>query len=520
MKNINIMKTLKSILYIVSLQIILGVGCTWAQAPEIEWQKNLGGSEGETAKSIQPTTDGGYIVAGTSSSINGDVTGNHGSSDFWITKLNSSGGIEWQKSLGGSSEDQAQSIKQTVDNGYVVAGFSSSNDGDVGGNQGNYDFWIVKLSPAGALQWQKSLGGSESDTAYDISQTDDGGYLVLGTSSSIDGDVTGNHGFADYWLVKLNANGNMEYQNSYGGSGFDIALKIEATTDGGHILVGNSSSNDGDVTGHQGNGDYWIVKITQTGSLQWQKTLGGSEGDYGNSIRQAPEGGYIVAGSSYSNDGDVTGNHGSGDYWIVKLSQTGNLEWQKSLGGSGEDIAQDIQVVAGGYIVIGGVESSDGDITGYQGSVDYWTVKLNEMADIQWQKTLGGSSFDEGWSIEQTNDNGFIVAGGSYSNDGDVTGNQGGSDYWIVKLEPDPLGVGEFNNQINIYPNPVSDVLNFQANEPIKAVLVFNQLGQKVMDSVHDEMGVQLNISALPTNLYFVVVETGRASETYKIIVR
>src|SRR5690606_6923074 len=248
------------------------------------------------------------------------------------TKLNSSGGIEWQKSLGGSSEDQAQSIKQTVDNGYVVAGFSSSNDGDVGGNQGNYDFWIVKLSPAGALQWQKSLGGSESDTAYDISQTDDGGYLVLGTSSSIDGDVTGNHGFADYWLVKLNANGNMEYQNSYGGSGFDIALKIEATTDGGHILVGNSSSNDGDVTGHQGNGDYWIVKITQTGSLQWQKTLGGSEGDYGNSIRQAPEDGYIVAGSSYSNDGDVTGNHGSGDYWIVKLSQTGNLEWQKSLG--------------------------------------------------------------------------------------------------------------------------------------------------------------------------------------------
>src|SRR5690606_4513312 len=396
------MKTLKAIFFTVIIHIIWGMGCTLAQAPEIAWQKSLGGSNGDSSKSIKQTVDGGYIVAGSSGSNDGDVTGNHGGSDFWITKINSGGTIEWQKSLGGSSDEQAHSVQQTADNGYVVAGLSVSSDGDVGGNQGNYDFWIVKLSPSGSIQWQNSLGGSESDTAYDIKQTSDGGYLILGNSSSMDGDVTGNHGFADYWLVKLNANGMLEYQNSFGGSGFDLAREIQLTNDGGHILVGNSASNDGDVTGNHGSGDYWVVKISQTGSLVWQKSFGGSDGDYANSIKQTEDGGYIIAGTSYSNDGDVTESYGNGDYWIIKISETGNIEWQKSFGGSGEDIANEIQVVAGGYIVIGGTESTDGDVSGNHGNVDYWIIKLSESGDLQWQKALGGSAFDEGWSIEQT----------------------------------------------------------------------------------------------------------------------
>ena len=159
-------------------------------APSIQWQKSLGGSSYDLAKSIQQTSDGGYIIAGESDSTNGDVTGNHGTSDFWIVKLNALGIIEWQKSLGGSYSDMANSIQQTSDGGYIVAGESGSINGDVTGNHGNADYWIVKLDPSGNIQWQKSLGGSNRDAANSIKQTSDGGYIVAGESSSNNGDVT------------------------------------------------------------------------------------------------------------------------------------------------------------------------------------------------------------------------------------------------------------------------------------------------------------------------------------------
>src|SRR5690606_22749186 len=278
--------------------------------------------------------------------------------------------------------------------------------------------------------------------------------------------------------------------------------------------------NDGDVTGNHGSGDYWVVKISQTGSLVWQKSFGGSDGDYANSIKQTEDGGYIIAGTSYSNDGDVTESYGNGDYWIIKISETGNIEWQKSFGGSGEDIANEIQVVAGGYIVIGGTESTDGDVSGNHGNVDYWIIKLSESGDLQWQKAMGGSSFDEGLSIAQTNDKGFILAGGSNSNNGDVTGNHGEQDYWIVKLEPDPLDIVEFKSDINIYPNPASSFLNISAKEPIKSVSFYNHLGQLVRNSSHGETELQLNVSELSANIYLMVVTTEKSLQTFKIIIK
>ncbi len=180
-------------------------------AQEIEWQKCLGGSKTEIANSIQQTTDNGYIVAGTTWSKDGNVSGNHGGYDFWVVKLNSSGGIQWQKCLGGSDEDMANSIQQTTDGGYIVAGYTKSNNGDVSGKHGWSDFWIVKLNSAGQIEWQKCLGGGISDYAKSIQQTTDGGYIVAGFTESNDGDVNGWHlGFdydwpsTDFWVVKLN----------------------------------------------------------------------------------------------------------------------------------------------------------------------------------------------------------------------------------------------------------------------------------------------------------------------------
>ncbi len=172
-----------------------------AQTPVISWQKCFGGSKSEEAKSIQQTSDGGYIVAGYSASTNGAVTENHGDSDYWVVKLNSTGNISWQKSFGGSYHDEARSIQQTSDGGYIVAGYSESTDGDVTGNHGDSDYWVVKLNSTGNILWQKSLGGSDDDEANSIQQTSDGGYIVAGYSQSTDGDVTGHHGsfiYSDY----------------------------------------------------------------------------------------------------------------------------------------------------------------------------------------------------------------------------------------------------------------------------------------------------------------------------------
>ena len=421
----------------------------FAQAPAIEWQKTYGGTREDYGNEIISTSDGGYIMAGTSWSIDGDITGHHGTSnyDFWIVKISSVGNIQWQKSLGGSYSDQANSIIQTSDGGYVIAGFSASQDGDVTGNHGSYDYWIVKISSVGDIQWQKSLGGTYEDIAFSIIQTSDGGYIVAGESHSNDGDVSGHHGGAglsywqnDYWIVKINSLGSIVWQKSLGGTNSDFANSIIQTTDGGYIVAGSSASNDGDVSGHHGGNftyDYWIVKLSSVGDIQWQKSLGGTYDDKANSIVQANDGGYLIAGNSSSNDGDVSGHHGGidYDYWIVKINSSGNIQWQKSLGGTYTDTPLSIIKSADGdFLVAGYSESQDGDITGHRGAYDYWLVKINSSGNIQWQKSLGGSYHEFAISIIQTTDRGYVVFGHSLSVDGDVTGNKGDYDMWIVKL--------------------------------------------------------------------------------------
>lgn len=410
------------------------------KAPLIEWAKCYGGTGMDIAYSIQQTIDGGYIIAGGSDSNDDDVNGNHSSPDYWVLKLDNYGNIQWQKCLGGSGTDQASSIQQTTDGGYIVAGQSESKNGDVSGNHGGYDYWVVKLDNKGNIQWQKSLGGSGDEWAQSIQQTTDGGYIVAGRSRSNDGDVSGNHGStndvdADIWIVKLDNIGNIQWQKSLGGSGDDRASSVQQTTDGGYIVGGFSNSNDGDITKNYGYYDYWIVKLNSIGNIQWQKSFGGIGDDESSSIQQTTDGGYIIAGRSDSYN-DVLSKH---DFWVVKLDNNGSIQWQKSLGGIGDDEAYSIrQTKDGGYIVAGLSESNEGDVSGNHGSYDYWIVKLNSSGDILWQKCLGGSGADVASSIEQTADNGYIIAGFSQSNNGDVIGNHRSKykgDFWIVKLK-------------------------------------------------------------------------------------
>jgi len=477
----------------------------YSQAPAIQWKKTFGGSILDFAKDVQQTSDGGYIVAGYSYSSDGDVIGNDGGIDCWIVKLNSNGVIQWQKSLGGTSPDYAYSIQQTTDGGYIIAGRSWSNDGDVNGNHGDSDYLVFKLNANGVIQWQKSLGGSDTDYANSIRQTTDGGYIIAGISNSNNFDVTENYAGYDFWIVKLNSNGTIDWQKSYGGGGEDWANSVQQTVDGGYIVAGYSNSNNGTVTGNHGDTDYWVIKLDNNGIVEWQKSLGGSNTDKANAIQQTADGGYIIAGESKSNNGDVSGNHGGTDCWIVKLNGNGNIEWQKTVGGSLNDSANSIkQTSDGGYIIAGNSESNNGDATQNFGKTDYWIFKLSQNGNLQWQKSLGGSDSETVAAAQQTSDGGYIVAGSSYSNNGDVAGNQRYSDYWVVKLGPDNLNTNEFTLKNTVLvENPAKDLLKIHSKDSITSLQLYSMGGRIIKTSNSKTMSVK----ELPKGIYILKIQ-------------
>lgn len=504
-----------------------------AQSPNIQWQKTFGGTDYETAACIQQTSDDGYIVAGNTVSNDGDVSENHGENDVWVVKLNAEGVIVWKKTLGGTDSEYANSIQQTSDGGYIIAGNTESNDGDVSGNHSvNFDdFWIVKLNASGTIVWQKTMGGTDHDRAASIQQTIDGGYIIAGNTSSNNGDVTGYHGtsFLDGWVVKLNATGTIVWQKALGGSSDDFASSIQPTSDGGYIVAGVTGSNDDDVTGNHGIFDSWVVKLNSIGAIVWQKTLGGTNQDSATSIQQTADGGYIVAGNTYSNDGDVSVNHGDLDIWVIKLNDTGAIVWEKAFGGTGTDYAATIQQrLDGSYIIAGYAYSNDGDVSGNHTTdnsvADCWILKLNATGAIVWQKTIGGTDPDYGLSVQQTSDNGYVVAGLTASNNGDVAGNHGNGDYWVVKLSSDNLSTSEFEyigNNI-IYPNPSNSYFAIQNIENTTENFDFKilDLTGKIVSSGNSNFNEEINIESLTAGNYIIQIETKNKSIINKKLIK
>lgn len=428
--------------------ILCATGYTLAQAPAVTWHKSLGSFHGDYPQTIQPTADGGYVVAGYTEGNGGDVVGNHGgqnlNTDIWIVKLTKTGSIEWQKCLGGIGSDVGADIRQTPDGGYIVAGTSGTKDCNITGNHGGVDFIVIKLTPGGDVLWQKCYGGSQNEYAYAIDPTADGGYFVAGQTESNDGDVASNHGNLDFWVIRIDDQGNLLWQKSLGGSAEEQAFAVRTTLDGGCVLSGYTRSTNGDVTGNHGNTDAWITKLDNAGNLQWQKCLGGTASETVWSIQLTTDGGYVAAGFSGSNNGDVSGNHHAVapylDFWVVKLSSGGNLQWQKCYGGNANEQAYHIQLTAdGGYTVTGEAEANDGDITCNAGSSDMWLIKISSTGQLQWQKSVGGSYTDRAFCTQPLSDGSFIVAGTTCSpNIADwhvhTANNSSCGDFLIVKL--------------------------------------------------------------------------------------
>jgi hypothetical protein len=402
--------------------------------PLPQFNKVYGGSQREEATSIIRTKDDGYLFTGSAESTDGDVSGKAVGYDAWVVKLNKSGGIQWQKPLGGKSFEQMLAAAQTKDDGYIVAGYTYSNDGDVSGKHGRgntTDAWVVKLNASGTIQWQKALGGSGYDIAYAITTSSDGGYVVAGYTDSENGDVHNTHGLEEVWIVKLDDSGNIQWQKTLGGSDNDRAYGIAATADGGYVIAAGTGSTDGDIQNNKGGvEDAWIIKVDGEGKILWQTTLGGRLWDEVRAVTTTKEGDYLFAGFT-------EGDSGFSDAWVIKFDQAGHMLWQKTFGGSSSDGASSIAASPdGGFAIAGYTESSDGDVSGYHGGgySDAWVVKADNTGAIEWQKALGGTEQEAGAGIVRTR-GGFAMAGWTRSQDGDISGSHGDNEAWVVTFE-------------------------------------------------------------------------------------
>ena len=423
---------------------------THAQIPEpkIISQKTIGGSLSEILHSTYATTDGGYILGGQTSSSNGDVQGSRkGLSDGWIVKTNASGTIEWRVDLAGSRDDVVTSVKETSDQGFIVLGYTSSTDGDFFGNHGGTDNFVAKLSKTGSIEWIKCFGGTLDEKSGEIVVSSEGGYLFTGSAKSFNGDLLSKFPIdADAWVVKITNTGIISWQQLFNGNNTDFCKTVKQLSNKNYVVV----SNIGTTSGTNQREDIFVSILLPNGNVNGQSSFGGSRQDLTTSVETTPDGGFVILGKSNSNNGTITKNQGNFDVWILKMSANGNMQWQKTFGGSeiegglGTETFGNIKPTDdGGYVFTTNTNSKNGDIqmptipwTGTNARV--WVVKLNCKQDIQWQKILGGNSTDYGVFVNKNADESYTVTANANSNNGDVLGNKGGTDFWFINLSKDP----------------------------------------------------------------------------------
>jgi hypothetical protein len=501
--------------------------------------------------------DGGYLLAGTSySGANGEKSFlKNGHGDYWIIKIDVAGTTVWDGAYGGSSLDFLGAAIQTSDGGFIVGGYSRSGiSGDKSqNNQGIVDYWIVKTDAAGVKQWDARYGGNGSDALDDIVETADGGYLLGGHSESrASGDKSeAGNGKYDFWIVKINSTGVKQWDVTLGGNKEENFAKMVKTEDGGYVLGGTTRSNKvGDVSKPSlGAQDYWIIKIDANGNKLWDNRFGGNSTDVMNTLIQTSDGGFLLGGNSESNASfDKSENSkGSADYWLVKTDANGEKQWDVTIGGGDLDICGFLSETSEGDFLIGGNSYSEisGDKTqASQGVSDYWIVKTDANGSVLWDVTFGASSYETARGIFKTADGGYILGGNSYSpiggdKEADNEGTNDSPDFWVLKTGPEMEFQLVSNNTLKtmaesgiqeelkaeIFPNPFSDYTTIQfstskQNTHLKIDLL-DLSGRKIKtiaEGNYDEGNHQLNFSAkdLPKGIYLLRLQMNSSFPTQK----
>jgi hypothetical protein len=358
------------------------------------WTQTFGGTNIDVGYCVQQTSDSGFIVTGYTRSF-GTMSGRN----VWLIKTNQFGNLIWQKTFGGSGDEEGNAVQQTNDGGFIIAGYTKSM------GAGLNDIYLVKTDSFGNQQWAKTFGGSQDEEAYSIQQTLDGGFIIAGATSSF------GSGSRDVWLIKTDFSGNEVWKKTLGGMSSDGARFVQQTSDGGYIITGWTYSQ-----GPGAVGNVLLIKTDSSGNQVWFKAFGGSDVDRGYCVQQITNG-FILTG--------YTASSGAGldDMLLIKTDNSGNSIWEKTFGGSGRDYGNSIQITQDEGYIIAGYSLSYG-----AGSEDVWIVKTDSAGNQQWSKTFGGSASDVGYFINKAFSGGYILTGHTLSFGAGV------HDVWLIRL--------------------------------------------------------------------------------------
>jgi len=367
------------------------------------WETTFGGASADVGESVQQTTDGGYIITGLTHSYGNG----YGYSDVYLLKTDVYGVEQWSQTLGGTNYEAGYSIQQTTDGGYIITG------GKGGGNGNSEDVYLIKTDVNGVELWSQTFGGTGQDYCFSVQQTTDGGYVITG-----DTDSYGN-GSYDVYLIKTDVNGVELWSQTFGGPYYDEGKSVQQTTDGGYIITG--------TTGEWGFGNVYLIKTDGSGIEQWSQTFGASTvNDWGQSVQQTTDGGYIITG------GKGGGNGNSEDVYLIKTDGSGIEQWSQTFGGTGSGAGGSVQQTTDGGYIITGYTTSFGN-----GSRDVYLIKTDGSGIEQWSQTFGGTDDDEGKSVQQTTDGGYIITG--------TTGGWGFRNVYLIKTDANGNATSTFN---------------------------------------------------------------------------
>ncbi len=431
----------KNLLY----SAILFSSAVFGQVPEITWQDCYGTGDDDIAWTICNTASG-YLLG--LEIHDGDGLPNyHGSYEILVVAIDTAGAITWQKCFGGQARDIPNKIIDAGNDEYFIYGKTKSVDGDVqSGNYGTYDLWVVKINQLGDILWEKNFGSIWYDSPKDIVPIGDGGFVLLSEIQGGGGDVSVFYGDVDIWLCKCDAGGQIEWEKTFGNEGKDKCQGLTINAQGNILLAGSVEEPGGNIDcGLKGESDIWVAEIDLEGNLLWQRCFGGSHDDFGYGIMELNDG-HIILGSTRSNDGDVSGNHGSylygDDIWATRVDIDGNLIWQRCLGGSNLETPSFLaQTDDGGFLVFGDAVSDDGDVTGNhyigESTSDIWVVKLTPEGSVEWQRCYGGASNENlkpHGTIKNENGN-YVIAATSYiGSSGDISCFLDGKGAWVFNI--------------------------------------------------------------------------------------
>lgn len=345
--------------------------------------------------------------------------------------------------VGGSNEDVAREIIQLRKGGLAVVGSTKSTDGDFSERTSNdWDLFLIKFSLNGEILWKKTYGGSGDDFGFSVVETPEGGFVLLGYSNSQDGDVPPTKGYHDNWIIKIDADGAVLWKKSFGYSGHDHSYNLIATQDGGYFFNGfldvtasNGMGNDkkSSSASRHGVGEFWCHKLDANGNIQWRRYFGGTNNDRSYDAIQTRDGNFLVVGTSESDDVDVKNPKGNYDVWVVMVSASGEMLWENSYGGSLVDEASKvIQDSYGHFRIIGNTHSSDQDITHSKGESDAWQITLDPSGRLVGSYNFGGSEFDRGTAMREWQWGSIFLTGYSRSSDGDFENNNGENDIFLM----------------------------------------------------------------------------------------